>query len=205
VLTDFGYMRDQGEGIPRIFQAMEREGLYPSEIRLEAEAVFTITLKNSVAYGPETLRWLAQFEAWGLSGNQKRILASAKEHGGAFTSRHYQGLVGIDLYTASRDIKDLIRKGLVQLPKKGGRVYELASSPKAAQVPEKPQEYLALEPGLKEKGYVNNEDIRKALGVSRYSANRIAHRLVASGWLKSEGSRRGRRYIRGEEIIEHPH
>jgi ATP-dependent DNA helicase RecG len=28
VLTDFGYMRDQGEGIPRIFQAMEREGLH---------------------------------------------------------------------------------------------------------------------------------------------------------------------------------
>ncbi len=29
VLSDFGYMREQGEGIPRIFEAMERDGLYP--------------------------------------------------------------------------------------------------------------------------------------------------------------------------------
>jgi ATP-dependent DNA helicase RecG len=198
VLTGFGYMRDQGEGIPRIFQAMEQEGLYPPEIRLEAEAVFTITLKNSVAYRPETLRWLAQFEAWGLSGNQKRILASAKEHGGAFTSHHYQELVGIDIYTASRDIKEFIRKGLVKLPKKGGRVYELVSSPKAAVVPEKPPEYLALAPVLKEKGYVKNEDIRKALQVSVKQATRIAARLVFTGWLRPEGRLKARRYIQAK-------
>ncbi len=197
VLTDFGYMRDQGEGIPRIFQAMEREGLYPPEIRLEAEAIFTITLQNTVAYRPETLRWLAHFETWGLSGNQKRILASAKEHGGAFTSHHYQELVGIDLYKASQDIKELIRKGLVKLPKKGGRVYELASSPKAAAVPEKPQEYLALEPVLKEKGYVKNEDIRNALGLSRRQAVRVAENLVAHGLLKISGIGRGRHYLPG--------
>jgi len=70
---------------------------------------------------------------------------------------------------------------------------------------EKPPEYLALEPVLKEKGYVKNEDIRKALEVSRFSPNRIAHRLIASGWLKPEGSKRGRRYIRGEGIIERSH
>jgi ATP-dependent DNA helicase RecG len=198
VLTDFGYMRDQGEGIPRIFQAMEREGLYPPEIRLEAEAVFTITLKNTVAYRPETLRWLAQFETWGLSGNQKRILASAKEHSGAFTSHHYQELVGIDIYTASRDIKELIRKGLVKLPKKGGRVYELVSSPKAAAVPEKPPEYLALEPVLKEKGYVKNEDIRKALRVSVKQSTRIAALLVSTGWLRPEGRLKARRYIQAK-------
>jgi len=195
VLTDFGYMRDQDEGIPRIFQAMEREGLYPPEIRLEAEAIFTITLQNTVAYRPETLRWLAQFETWGLSGNQKRILASAKEHGGAFTSRHYQDLVGIDIYRASREIKELIRKGLVRLPKKGGRVYEIASSPEARMALEKPPEFSTLEPLLKVNGYIKNEDIRKALKVPAISAKRIAQRLVAAGWLRPEGERRGRRYI----------
>ncbi|MCX5916925.1 MAG: putative DNA binding domain-containing protein [Deltaproteobacteria bacterium] len=195
VLTDFGYMRDQGEGIPRIFQAMEREGLYPPEIRLEAEAVFTITLKNTVAYRPETLRWLTQFETWGLSGNQKRILASAKEHGGAFTSRHYQDLVGIDIYTASRDIKELIRKNVVKLPKKGGRVYEIVSSPSTQTKAQKPPEFTAIEPVLKEKGYVKNEDIRRALKVPAISAKRIAHRLVVAGWLSPQGNRRGRRYV----------
>ena len=195
VLSDFGYMREQGEGIPRIFEAMERDGLYPPQIRLEAEAVFTITLRNTVAYRPETLRWIAEFEALGLSGNQKRLLASSKEHGGNFTSRRYQDLVDIDIYTASRDIKDLIRKGIVKLPKKGGRIYEIVSSPKAGVVAEKPPDFLTLEPLLNEKGYIKNEDIRKALLVSRRQAVRVAENLVSQGLLRVSGIGRGRRYL----------
>lgn len=195
VLTDFGYMREQGEGIPRMFEAMEQEGLYPPEIRIEGNAVFTVTLRNAIAYRPETLRWMAQFGALNLSSNQKRILAYAREHGNTFTSRNYQKLVGVDIYTASRGIKELIRKGLVKLPRKGGRVYELMASPAIESFAERPPEYIALEPMLKERGYVKNEDIRKALGVSQFSANRIALGLVSTGWLKPEGSKRGRRYV----------
>ncbi len=196
VLTDFGYMREQGEGIPRIFEAMEREGLYPPEIRLEAGAIFTVTLRNTVAYRQDTLRWLGELRHLDLNGNQKRILAYAREHSNAFTSRDYQGLVGADLYTASREIKDLIRKGVVKLPKKGGRVYELVASPGSRGPAEKPPEYVALVPILADKGFVTNQDIREILSVSPFSANRIAQRLIESGWLKAEGSKRGRRYVR---------
>ena len=195
VLSDFGYMREQGEGIPRIFEAMERDGLYPPGIRLEAEAIFTVTLRNTVAYSPEALRWLAQFEPQGLNGNQKRILVYAKEHQNAFTNREYQKLVGADIYQASRDIKELIVKGLVKLPRKGGCIYELFSVTTPVAAAGMPQEYYALEPVLEEKGYIKNEDIRRALGVSQFSANRIAKRLIAEGRLKSEGSKRGRRYV----------
>jgi ATP-dependent DNA helicase RecG len=194
VLTDFGYMREQGEGIPRMFESMEREGLYLPELRLEADSIFTITLRNTPLYSMETIRWLAQFEPLGLSGNQKRMLAYAKEHGYTFTSRAYQNLARVDLYVASRDIKDLIRKGIVQLPLKGGRVYKLLPVPAQA-VGEKPSEYIALEPVLEAKGYVRNEDIRRALGVSLPQANRIARRLVTMGWLHPKGERRGRRYV----------
>ena len=194
VLTDLGYMREQGEGIPRMFFVMEREGLYPPELLLLAEAIFTVTLKNTPVYSLETLRWLAQLESLSLSGNQKRLLAYAKEHGNAFTSRAYQKLASVDLYTASREIKDLIRKGIVRLPKKGGRVY-LLSSPNAPSSGSKPEEYLALEPVLTAKGDVRNEDIRFALGVSRRQAARVAQRLVELGWLFPVGSRRGRRYL----------
>jgi ATP-dependent DNA helicase RecG len=195
VLSDFGYMREQGEGIPRIFEAMERDGLYPPGIRLEAEAIFTVTLRNTVAYSPETLRWLAQFEAMELNGNQKRILIYAKEHQNAFTSREYQKLVGADIYQASRDIKELIGKGLVKLPRKGGRIYEIFSPGIPDANREIPTEYAALESLLKQKGFIKNEDIRRVLGVSQFSANRIATRLLVTGWLKSEGSKRGRRYL----------
>ena len=133
--------------------------------------------------------------AGGLSGNQKRLLASSKEHGGNFTSRRYQNLVDIDIYTASRDIKDLISKGLVKLPKKGGRVYEIASSPEARMALEKPPEFSTLEPLLKTNGYIKNEDIRKALSVSRRQAVRVAENLVGQGLLKVSGVGRGRHYL----------
>jgi len=45
VLTNLGYMREQGEGIPRMFEAMEQEGLYPPVIRIEGDAVFTVILR----------------------------------------------------------------------------------------------------------------------------------------------------------------
>ncbi len=196
VLTDYGYMREQGEGIPRIFEAMEREGLSPPAIRLEADTIFTVTLRNTVAYHPETLHWLAQFKALELNGNQKRILVYAKEHGGAFTSREYQKLVGVDIYAASRDIKDLINRGLVKLRRKGGRVYELISAAAVGTTAEKPSEYAALEPVLKAQGYVKNEDIRRVMGVSVKQATRLAARLVATGWLRAVGSFKSRRYIK---------
>ena len=194
VLTDWGYMREQGEGLPRMFEAMEREGLYPPNLRLEADAIFTVTLRNTPVYSLETARWLKQFEPLGLSGNQKRLLAYAKEHDGAFTSRAYQRLAGVDIYEASRDIKDLIRKGIVRLMKKGGRIYEICAL-QATEDGNKPTEFAALEPALSRHGFVKNADIRAALNVTARQANRIARRLEGLGWLHREGERRGTRYF----------
>jgi ATP-dependent DNA helicase RecG len=194
VLTDAGYMREQGEGVPRMFEVMERAALHPPELRFEADVIFTVTLRNAFVYPPDTMRWLAQFEALGLSANQKRALAYAREHGGAFTSRAYQDLAHLDLYTASRDIKGLVRKGLVLLPHKGGRVYQLATTRPTIER-DVPAEYRSLEPLLRQQGFVTNTDIRTILGVSLRQASRIAAELVALGWLTQVGERRGRRYV----------
>ncbi len=194
VLTDWGYMRELGEGVPRMFEVMEREGLKPPEFQMEAGAIFTVILRNTPVFSAETMRWLEQFTGQDLTANQKRLLAYAHAHGGRFTSRAYQKLVGVDLYTASKDIKDLIRKRIVILPRKGGRVYELVSTPMQVTA-EKPPEYAALEPILAKKGYVKNQDIREALGVTLARARRIAHELVSLGWLRPEGEKRGRRYV----------
>ena len=100
VLSDFGYMREKGEGVQRIFEEMEREGLYPPDFRMEADTIFNVTLKNTPVYSRETMRWLAGLESFALSGNQKHLLAYAKEHGSAITRRAYQSLMQIDAETA---------------------------------------------------------------------------------------------------------
>jgi ATP-dependent DNA helicase RecG len=200
VLTDCGFMREQGEGIPRMFETMELQGLYPPKLRLEADAIFTVTLRNTPVYEPETLRWLEQYESLNLSGNQKRLLAYARDNGGSFTSRAYQKLVGVDIYTASRDIKNLIRWGVVRLKKKGGRIYELTPSP-IFDTAEKPEELIALEAVIKEKGFIQNQDIRVTLGVTRRQATRIAQQLVSLGWLEPKGERRGSYYVLKEKDV----
>ena len=194
VLTDWGYMRELGEGVPRMFEVMEREGLQPPEFKMEAGAIFTVVLRNTPVYPPETLRWLKQFEEYGLSPNQKRLLAYAHAHGGRFTSRAYQKLVGIDLYTASRDIKDLIRKGIVRLQRKGGRVYELVH-PMEREAPIVPEDFQQMISILREKGFIQNKDVRARLGVSRLQAFRLLKSWVDLGLLKMEGKGRGARYL----------
>jgi len=200
VLTAFGYMRELGEGIPRMFEVMEREGLRPPEFRLEGGR-FVVTLWSTPVYRPETMRWLRRFERQGLARNQVRLLAYAYEHGGRFTSRAYQKLVGVDLYTASRDIKDLMRRGIVRLTKPKGRVYEVIAEPEKA-VAEIPPELAKLRPVLEQKGFVKNSDIQKALGVSPVRARLIARRLVLKGWLEPIGEKRGRRYVPSAHIIK---
>jgi ATP-dependent DNA helicase RecG len=195
VLTAFGYMRELGEGIPRMFEVMEQEGLRPPEFRLEGGR-FVVTLRSTPIYPPETLRWLRRFEHQGLTRNQLRLLAYAHAHGGRFTSRTYQKLVGVDIYTASRDIRDLIRKGIVRLTKPKGRVYEVITEPEKVVV-EKPPEFVSIESIVREKGFVKNEDVRRALGISRMQAFRLLQRLTEQGFLKREGKGRGARYVPG--------
>ncbi|GIV15260.1 MAG: ATP-dependent DNA helicase RecG [Armatimonadota bacterium] len=200
VLTDLGYMRERGEGIPRMFEVMEREGLHLPELAIEG-GCFVVTLRSTPIYRPQTMHWLRRYEGQGLSRNQLRLLAYAYEHGSRFTSRAYQKLVGVDIYTASRDIRDLMHKGLVRLTKPKGRIYELIAEP-SREPGEKPPELIALETILRDKGFIKNEDIRRELGVSISQANWIARKLVHSGWLEPQGSKRGRRYVIARRVIE---
>jgi len=202
VLTEWGFMRELGEGIPRMHEVMEKEGLRPPEFRMEAGSIFTVVLYNTPVYPPETLQWLKQFETYELSPNQKRLLAYAHAHGGTFTSRAYRKLVGVDLYTASRDIKDLIRKGIVRLRKPRGRVYEVLT-PASKVRAEEPPEIRALKPILQTQGYLKNRDIREALGLSISQARKLAQKLVDLGFLTPEGEKRGRRYVPGPRLIDH--
>jgi Fic family protein len=143
-------------------------------------------------------QWLKQFEGQGLNPNQRRLLAYAHAHGGQFTSRLYQKFVGIDIYAASKDIKDLIRRGIARSLKKGGRVYEVVEPEEVAVGPKPPDEFLQIKPLLREKGYVKNEDIRRILGIARPRATRLLRDWVEARFLILRGKGRGARYVRKE-------
>lgn len=195
VLSDLGYMREVGEGIPRMFQEMERNGLYPPELTIEAGALFTVRLKNQPVYSPGDLAWLEHYADRALSPNGKLILLYARAHGLSFTSQDYQRVCEVDRDTAYREIQELVRKGIVRLPRRGGRVYQVLEIPEAVPLP--PETFNRLLPILGRQGFITSHDIQETLGVSRQQAYRVAKSLEEFGFLRAEGRGRGARYFAG--------
>lgn len=192
VLTDLSMMRDQGEGIPRMFDEMEKAGYYPPGFELIGSAILQVTLRNQPVYDDVTLEWLKVFSSVDLSGDQKRMLAWAHAHGDQFVSRDFQNLVGLNIYQASNSIKEMIRKGVVRSAEKGSRLYKI--SVPLQPVAGMPAELRNLLPILQKKDVISNEDIRKALKVSRATATRLASQWHKAGWLEFKGIGRWRRY-----------
>jgi Fic family protein len=104
----------------------------------------------------------------------------------------------MDLYQASKDLKDLVKKGVLALPKKGGRVYMILEEPVPLLQNEKKilQTLFPIFNIFKQKDFLTNTDIRKAMKVSRVQASRIARELVDLGFLVKDGQGRGTHYIR---------
>jgi ATP-dependent DNA helicase RecG len=122
VLADLGYLREMGEGIPRMFQEMENHGLQAPEFSTEG-FIFTVTLRNTPIYDDMTLRWLNQFGA--TSVRQRRLLAYAYAHGKSFSTTDYQRIGEVDRDTAYREIRLMVKQGIVAPFKPKSRSYKI--------------------------------------------------------------------------------
>jgi ATP-dependent DNA helicase RecG len=124
VLADLGYLREMGEGVPRMFQEMEHYGLRPPEFSGEG-FMFTVTLRNTPIYDDETLRWLNQFGSAQINFRQRRVLAYAHCHGKTFSTAEYQRIAEVDRDTAYRDIRSMIKGGILAPLKPKSRSYRV--------------------------------------------------------------------------------
>ena len=124
VLADLGYLREMGEGVPRMFQEMETYGLHPPELSIEG-FVFTVTLRNAPVYDEATLRWLNQFNHSQISLRQRRLLAYAYCHGKTFSTAEYERIAEVDRDTAYRDIRQMVKGNIVAPLKPKSRSYRI--------------------------------------------------------------------------------
>ena len=124
VLADLGYLREMGEGIPRIFQEMENHGLHPPEFAA-AGFLFTVTLRNVPVYDDDTLKWLSQFNPLTVNFRQRRLLAYAYCHGKTFSTTEYQRIAEVDRDTAYREIRLMVKSGIVSPLKPKSRSYRI--------------------------------------------------------------------------------
>lgn len=202
MLVDLGFMREMGEGIPRMFDEMDRAGCYPPGLAIIGGMTFQVTLRNQPVYDRATFDWLRQFESMGLSLDQKRVLASAHSHQDRFTSRDVQSLLKTEIYGASALIKDLIRKGAVRSQTKGSRIYEVVLPFQPGK--DMPPQLLRILPLLTRQGHVRNQDLQSALGFTRITATRTLKEWVAEDWLSMPVKRgQGALYGPGSRLLHH--
>lgn len=194
-LVDLGFMREQGEGIPRMIEEME-ESYLPLPGFEAAEHQFTVTLRNTPILESADPAWAGYVKGLPLTVRQKRILVA---RGWAeFTNGDYQELNRVDRDLAYRELRELVDLGLIRPSRgrgRGARYRVIVSSATAVTIVDPGRRRLAS--AMQEQGFVTNTDVRNAFDVDRTAAKRMLTTLTTSGVLGREGKLRGTKYRTG--------
>ncbi len=197
ILVEAGIMREEGEGVPRIFSEMSESFLRRPEFDVEA-STFTVTLRNTPVFEGPSKEWREIVERLPLSTSQRRVMLAHPE---GFRSEDYQDLNNLDRDQAYREIRGLVDMGAVAVQGQGrGASYSV--SPDLLETRAWLESRLpALRVYFAAHQQLKNADFRQLFGLtSRSAASRELGRLVKQGYLIAEGERRGARYRSGARL-----
>jgi len=197
VLADAGIMREEGEGIPRIFDEMEVSFLRAPDLAVEA-GEFKVTLHNEPVFRGPSLEWQTIVRGLALSPSQMKVLLARPD---GFTNEDYRDLNGVDRDRAYRDIQEMVGLGVVLPPTAHGRGASYRIAPDLHEA----RAFLAgrlpsLSGHFAKHTQLKNADYRALFSVTRAAATRELRRLVDDGYLRSEGEKRGARYLPGHRL-----
>lgn len=192
VLADAGIMRDEGEGIPRIFEEMEESFLREPELGVE-EGSFSVRLFNEPIFVGPSPAWKKLVGDLPISAAHKRALLAHPE---GFTNEDYRKLNQVDRDEAYRQIRELVQAGFLQeAPSPGrGAIYRVAPTLHQARLFLEGR-LATLRDHFRTQTRLTNADYRRLFGGTRYTAVRDLRRLVDEGFLRMEGERRGAYYV----------
>ena len=199
MLVEAGIMREEGEGVPRIFAEMSESFLRHPKFEAK-DATFTVTLRNTPVFEGPSTEWKEIVDRLPLSTAQRRAMLAHPE---GFTNEDYRELNKVDRDQAYREIQGMVDMGAVVVKGQGrGASYRVS--------PELHETRAWLEnrvPALRTffgaNSALKNADYRQVFGLtSRSAASRELARLVKQGYLNSEGERRGSRYLPGARLLE---
>jgi len=199
VLADAGIMREEGEGIPRIFEEMEESLLNPPMFDAKGTA-FIITLLNEPVFSGIVTEWKAIVDRLSLSINQKRALLAYQD---GFTNEDYRKLNDLDRDQAYREITEMVDKGILLPPGSAGRGAFYQVSPDLKETKSWLAERMPkLREFFQDHQIMKNADYRRIFQVSRIKAFRELSRMVESGILDRQGERKGTSYKVGSWFRE---
>ncbi len=125
VLRESRMMRELGEGMRRIFEAMEENEFEKPRIHSNGHS-FTVTLWSRSLFSARELEYLAQFDALQLSRLQKRIVVAGM--GGAELSQNdiYKAMNTQDRDTYDSEVTGLRQNGVLAEIRRSAQAQQLA-------------------------------------------------------------------------------
>ena len=192
VLADAGIMRDEGEGVARVFREVAASLLQEPEIE-SANGLFRLTLFNEPTSEHMRPGWSHLLRTLPISDGQYRLLLARPT---GFGVQDYQLINGTGEDEAGRQLQGLCEKGIAERrPGTAGpeASYGVAAAVEAdalfleARIP-RLRAYFSRERTLK------NTDYRALFNIDRHRALRELRRLVALEVLVDRGTGRGTRY-----------
>lgn len=126
ILEDLHVCENRGSGIGAMVAAMRAADLAPPEFE-DGISFFRVTFPNHTLMGEETSAWLAGLLHPDLTESQRIGLALMHENG-AITNATYRRATGADSRIATRELADLVARGLAsQSGVRRWTTYELAT------------------------------------------------------------------------------
>jgi ATP-dependent DNA helicase RecG len=196
LLEDHGLVEQRGIGVNRMVQSMLEAGLERPIFR-DSLTSFLVVLKNHTMMDDEAYRWLADLADQPLSDPQRIALVYAWRTG-SLANRDYQGLNSVSSVRATRELRDLVHKGLLSLHgARGAAFYTLARLPARRR---RGAEVIGSQEGamiahVRRYGRITNSEARRLLGVEDIMAMRqILRRMVRHGLLAQRGTSKQNTY-----------
>ena len=192
VLADAGIMRDEGEGVVRVFREMAASLLRKPEIE-SVNGLFRLTLFNEPVSEHTRPGWSHLLSTLPISDGQHRLLLGRRT---GFNAQDYQWINGTGEDEADRQLRDLCEKGVAE--RRPGATGSAASYGVGAALE---ADALFLEVRLPQlRAYfdsqhtLKNTDYRALFKVDRHRALRELRRLMALEVLVESGTGRGTHY-----------
>lgn len=199
VLVELGLMREEGEGIPRMFDEMQRSFLHPPLLDVTSDGRFVVTLRNTPVFDTADDTWRHLVERLTANPDHRRMLLA---HPGGFTNEQYRDVNGVDRDEAYRQIQEMVTAGIILAADRPGRGATYRLSPDLLETRSWLEQRIpAIREHLAAHGSLTNADYRGVFGVPREVARAELRRLVEEGLLVLRGVRRGAHYVPGPRMV----
>lgn len=171
---------NRGSGIGAMLASLRQAGMSPPHF-VDRIATFQVTFPNHTLLDADTLRWLEAVGAFDLSDSQRMALALLKR-GEEVTNASYRQISGLDSRVVTRELGDLVQRGLVAQDGTGRWTsYRLAPAPPAERTgrsrrrrADRRGEIVSL---LRQAGELSRAEVAERLGVSDPTAGKWLARL----------------------------